>query len=101
LEKAFNYIENKSFSTAFDGLFSEINLNSEKLGRGYTQRNNKLRIIITQIAEGIADFIHPSAYAHLELTSQSHRQNQTRYPIFSFYPYLGLDYQVRQCEKGW
>jgi type I restriction enzyme M protein len=27
LEEAFNYIENKSFSTAFDGLFSEINLN--------------------------------------------------------------------------
>jgi type I restriction enzyme M protein len=22
------------------------------------------------------------------------------FPIFSFYPYLGLDYQVRQCEKG-
>jgi hypothetical protein len=26
LEKAFSYIENKSFSTAFDGLFSEIKL---------------------------------------------------------------------------
>jgi type I restriction enzyme M protein len=24
LEKAFSYIENESFSTAFDGLFSEI-----------------------------------------------------------------------------
>ena len=55
LEKAFSYIENKSFSTAFDGLFSEINLNSEKLGRDYTQRNEKLCTIITQIAEGIAD----------------------------------------------
>jgi type I restriction enzyme M protein len=51
LEKAFNYIENKSFSTAFDGLFSEINLNSEKLGRDYPQRNEKLCIIITQIAK--------------------------------------------------
>jgi type I restriction enzyme M protein len=51
LEEAFSYIENKSFSTAFDGLFSEINLNSD--------------------------------------------------PIFSFYPYLGLGYQVRQYEKGW
>jgi type I restriction enzyme M protein len=24
----------------------------------------------------------------------------TRYPIFSFYTYLGLDYQMRQYEKG-
>jgi type I restriction enzyme M protein len=60
LEKAFSYIENESFSTAFDGLFSEINLNSEKLGRDYTQRNNKLCIIITKIAEGIADFSNDS-----------------------------------------
>jgi hypothetical protein len=29
----------------------------------------------------------------LELTSQSRRQNQTHYPIFSFYPYSGLGYQ--------
>jgi type I restriction enzyme M protein len=60
LEEAFSYIENKSFSTAFVGLFSEINLNSEKLGRDYTQRNNKLCIIITKIAEGIADFSNDS-----------------------------------------
>ena len=53
LEEAFNYIENKSFSTAFDGLFSEINLNSEKLGRNHTQINNKLCKIITKIARGI------------------------------------------------
>ncbi len=56
LEEAFNYIENKSFSTAFDGLFSEINLNSEKLGKIYTQRNEKLCKIITKIAEGLAQF---------------------------------------------
>jgi len=56
LEKAFTYIENKSFSTAFDGLFSEINLNSEKLGKDYSKRNEKLCKIITKIAEGIAEF---------------------------------------------
>ena len=56
LEKAFTYIENESFSTAFDGLFSEINLNSEKLGKDYTKRNEKLCKIITKIAEGIAEF---------------------------------------------
>jgi len=60
LEEAFKYIENESFSTAFDGLFSEINLNSEKLGKNYTARNEKLCKIITKIAEGIAEFSNDS-----------------------------------------
>lgn len=33
LEEGFRYIENESFESTFQGLFSEINLNSEKLGR--------------------------------------------------------------------
>jgi len=45
LEEAFKYIENESFSTAFDGLFSEINLNSGKLGKNYSARNDNLRSI--------------------------------------------------------
>ncbi len=56
LQKAFDYIENESFASTFQGLFSEINLSSEKLGRQYTDRNAKLGIIITKIAEGLADF---------------------------------------------
>jgi len=56
LENAFKYIENESFSTAFDGLFSEINLSSEKLGKDYEKRNENLCKIITKIAEGIAEF---------------------------------------------
>ncbi len=56
LEEGFTYIENESFSTAFDGLFSEINLSSEKLGKDYAKRNEKLCKIITKIAEGIAKF---------------------------------------------
>ena len=60
LEEAFKYIENESFSTAFDGLFSEINLNSEKLGKNYSARNEKLCKIITKIAEGIAEFSNDS-----------------------------------------
>lgn len=56
LEAGFRYIENESFESAFQGLFSEINLNSEKLGRTSTERNKKLCIIIQKIAEGIADF---------------------------------------------
>lgn len=56
LQKGFKYIENKSFSSTFDGLFSEINLDSEKLGKDYTARNAKLCTIITKIAEGIAEF---------------------------------------------
>ncbi len=56
LEEGFRYIENESFDSAFQGLFSEINLNSEKLGKTNTDRNNKLCTIIKKIADGIADF---------------------------------------------
>jgi type I restriction enzyme M protein len=56
LEDGFRYIENESFANSFQGLFSEINLNSEKLGRTPTDRNKKLCTIIQKIAEGIADF---------------------------------------------
>ena len=56
LEDGFKYIENQSFDSTFQGLFSEINLNSDKLGRTYKERNAKLCIIIQKIAEGIASF---------------------------------------------
>ena len=56
LQEGFKYIENKSFASTFGGLFSEINLDSEKLGKNYTDRNAKLCIIITKIAQGIAEF---------------------------------------------
>ncbi|TRX03251.1 type I restriction-modification system subunit M [Candidatus Methylobacter oryzae] len=56
LEKGFKYIENQSFESTFQGLFSEINLNSEKLGKKYEDRNAKLCTVIGKIAEGIAKF---------------------------------------------
>ncbi|MDO9511204.1 MAG: type I restriction-modification system subunit M [Bacteroidales bacterium] len=56
LESGFRYIENESFESTFQGLFSEINLNSEKLGKTSTERNKKLCTIIQKIAEGIAEF---------------------------------------------
>lgn len=56
LEEGFRYIENESFESTFQGLFSEINLNSEKLGRTAPERNKKLCTIIQKIAEGIAVF---------------------------------------------
>ncbi|MDD4429462.1 MAG: type I restriction-modification system subunit M [Paludibacter sp.] len=56
LEAGFRYIENESFESTFQGLFSEINLNSEKLGKTSADRNKKLCTIIQKIAEGIADF---------------------------------------------
>ena len=56
LHKGFKYIEEESFQSTFRGLFSEINLDSEKLGKLYTDRNAKLCTIITKIAEGIAKF---------------------------------------------
>jgi type I restriction enzyme M protein len=56
LQAGLKYIEYESFQSAFLGLFSEIKLDSEKLGRDYTERNLKLCTIIQKIAEGIADF---------------------------------------------
>ena len=56
LEKGFKYIEEKSFESAFQGLFSEINLHSEKLGKKPADRNEMLCKIIKRIAEGIAEF---------------------------------------------
>src|SRR3954451_21075047 len=41
LQKGFKYIEEKSFQSNFQGLFSEINLASDKLGRKYEERNAK------------------------------------------------------------
>jgi type I restriction enzyme M protein len=56
LQEGFKYIENDSFESTFLGLFSEINLGSEKLGRTYQERNKRLCQIITRIAEGLAKF---------------------------------------------
>lgn len=56
LESGLKHIENDSFASTFQGLFSEINLNSEKLGKTYTDRNEKLCTIISKIASGIAQF---------------------------------------------
>ena len=56
LQEGFKFIENESFSSNFRGLFSEINLSSEKLGKNYQQRNDKLCTIIQKISEGLAAF---------------------------------------------
>lgn len=56
LEKGFKYIEEQSFDSSFRGLFSEINLNSDKLGRTYEERNTLLCKVVTEIAEGISEF---------------------------------------------
>jgi type I restriction enzyme M protein len=56
LQNGFKYIENQSFESTFQGLFSEINLGSDKLGKNYTERNKRLCTIIQKIAEGIAGF---------------------------------------------
>lgn len=53
LSEGFRYIENESFENSFQGLFSEINLDSEKLGKTYKERNDKLCKIIGKIADGI------------------------------------------------
>jgi type I restriction enzyme M protein len=56
LQEGFRYIENESFESTFQGLFSEINLASDKLGRLYSDKNAKLCAIIGEIAKGLAQF---------------------------------------------
>lgn len=56
LQNGFKYIEEESFQSNFQGLFSEINLASDKLGRKYADRNAKLCSIISELAQGMAQF---------------------------------------------
>ncbi len=56
LGKGFHSIENESFENKFNGLFSEISLTSEKLGKTYAQRNKSLIGIVSEVAEGLREF---------------------------------------------
>ncbi len=56
LQEGFTYIENESFNSVFRGLFSEINLASDKLGKTVKDRNDLLCKIIGEIARGLAKF---------------------------------------------
>lgn len=56
LQAGFKYIQDESFESTFDGLFSEIDLASPKLGKTYADRNAKLCTIIQKIAEGLNEF---------------------------------------------
>jgi len=56
LQAGFRYIETESFESTFQGLFSEIDLSSPKLGKKYEDRNAKLCTIIQKIADGLSEF---------------------------------------------
>ena len=56
LKESFRHIEEESFKGAFKGLFSEINLDSEKLGKDYTSRNKMMCNIISTLEEKLAEF---------------------------------------------
>jgi type I restriction enzyme M protein len=56
LQDCFKYIEDESFESTFDGLFSEIDLASPKLGKTYIDRNTKLCAIIHKLAQELAEF---------------------------------------------
>ena len=55
LHDGFKYIENESFESSFKGLFSEINLNSEQLGKNYPERNALLTKVIMTLDRGLAN----------------------------------------------
>ena len=56
IERGFKHIENDSFGNTYKGLFSEINLSSEKLGKNYVERNTLLIKIIKTIAKELKGF---------------------------------------------
>lgn len=56
LGNSFRHIEEESFKGTFKGLFSEINLKSEKLGKDYTSRNKMMCNIISTLEEKLAEF---------------------------------------------
>lgn len=55
LQNGFDYIESTSFDYNFKGLFSEVNLTSQKLGKTPKERDDKLCTIIQTIS-GISQF---------------------------------------------
>lgn len=55
LGNSFRHIEEESFKGTFKGLFSEINLQSEKLGKDYTSRNKMMCNIISTLEEKLAE----------------------------------------------
>ena len=56
LGNSFRHIEDESFKGAFKGLFSEINLQSEKLGKDYASRNKMMSSIVSTLEEKLAEF---------------------------------------------
>ncbi len=56
LQDGFKYIETESFESTFQGLFSEIDLHSPKLGKTQAEKNAKLCTVIQKIAEGLNEF---------------------------------------------
>lgn len=56
LKDSFRHIEEESFKGAFKGLFSEINLDSEKLGKDRTARNKMMCNIIAKLEEKLIEF---------------------------------------------
>ena len=56
LGRGFRHIEEESFKGTFKGLFSEINLDSEKLGKDYAARNKMMCNIISTLEKQLAEF---------------------------------------------
>lgn len=56
LGNSFRHIEDESFKGAFKGLFSEINLQSEKLGKDYASRNEMMCRIVSTLEVKLAVF---------------------------------------------
>lgn len=56
LQAGLEHIEIEAFDSTLQGLFSEINLSSEKLGKSYDARNKQLCEIIQKITEGLKGF---------------------------------------------
>ena len=56
LGNSFRHIEEESFKGTFKGLFSEINLQSEKLGKDYASRNKMMCNIISTLEVKLAEF---------------------------------------------
>ena len=56
LKDSFRHIEEESFKGAFKGLFSEINLDSEKLGKDRSARNKMMCNVISKLEEQLIEF---------------------------------------------
>ena len=79
LKDSFRHIEEESFKGVFKGLFSEINLDSEKLGKDRSARNKMMCNVISKLEEKLIELSNKmrnnTKVISMDITKEAHYGN--------------------------